>query len=81
MQEKIVGLGLLLILMGFALVFAGSLFPDTNVVDKKHIESKSAFVLFVGPFPIGFGNDPGLVKILMLTGFALLALLVFMKLS
>jgi uncharacterized membrane protein len=46
----LVGLGLLLVLVGFGLVFVGSV-RSGNV--------SSSGVIFLGPFPIVYGSGPG----------------------
>ena len=49
-MQKLLGVGLLVILAGFALVVAGSAGQGSSSVGG---------VVFLGPFPIAFGSGPG----------------------
>ena len=49
-MQKLLAVGLLVILAGFALVVAGSAGQGSSSVGG---------VVFIGPFPIAFGSGPG----------------------
>ena len=48
--ENLIPMGIVLVLIGIVLIFAGSLLGAKNV--------KYGFGGFIGPIPFGFGNDP-----------------------
>ena len=50
MQQNLLSIGILVVFIGFILIFIGSLTDKTG-------ESKVAFVGLQGPIPFGFGND------------------------
>lgn len=56
--------GVILILIGYALVFIGMLFSAQN----------AAFggLIMIGPVPIVFGTSPGITVVAMVTGFLLM---------
>ena len=56
-MEQLITLGILLIFIGFAIVFIGS-FMSLKDVNSK---TKVAVGGFIGPIPFGFGNDKNLV--------------------
>ena len=55
--QNLIAFGIIFILLGFILVFVGSLFG------AKTGESKVAVVGLLGPIPFGFGNDKRLFVI------------------
>jgi uncharacterized protein (TIGR00304 family) len=79
--QALLNLGLILILVGFAIVFiAVILLVFTAVRDKGKIRGGGAVV--IGPFPIVFGTDKESVKVLLILSIALIALLlIFMIFS
>jgi uncharacterized membrane protein len=66
MNYSMTSLGILLILIGFAIVFIGTL---TNTNSK---DTKVAVGGFIGFIPFGFGNDKNLVwSLIILMGIAM----------
>tara|TARA_B100000315_G_C14009447_1_gene333829 strand:+ start:44 stop:289 length:246 start_codon:yes stop_codon:yes gene_type:complete len=67
MNPNLTTLGILIILIGFALVFIGAM---TNTQNK---DTKVAVGGFIGFIPFGFGNDKRMVWVLItLMGIALI---------
>ena len=56
-MEQFIALGILLIIIGFAIVFFGTFFG----AKQGNSSTKVAFGGFIGPIPFGFGNDKNLV--------------------
>ena len=56
-MEHLINLGILLIILGFAIVFFGTFFG----AKQGNSSTKVAFGGFIGPIPFGFGNDKNLV--------------------
>ena len=56
-MEQIMGIGIAMIFIGFAIVFFGTFFGAKESASK----SKVAVGGFIGPIPFGFGNDKNLV--------------------
>lgn len=67
-MQQMIGLGILLIFLGFVVVFIGLLASSKEPSSK----SKMAIGGFIGPIPFGFGNDKNLVWFI-----AILSLAVF----
>jgi uncharacterized membrane protein len=68
-MERLLAVGLLVILAGFALVVAGS---------EGQGSSSAGAVVFIGPFPIVFGSGPGgatLALVSVVIGGVIMALL------
>ena len=63
--ERIVPLGIALIVIGFLLVFLGSLFATVQGSKESKSQVKSAGVIFIGPFPIGWASDKSMFYTLM----------------
>lgn len=61
-------MGFILILLGIILIVAGTL-------SGGKADSKVAVVGFIGPVPIGFGNDPRLLQIAVVVGIVIFVLL------
>lgn len=57
--------GIFLILIGFALVFVGTLLSARN--------SGFGGLIMIGPIPIAFGSSPGITVIAIILGFLLVA--------
>ncbi|MBI4141999.1 DUF131 domain-containing protein [Candidatus Woesearchaeota archaeon] len=55
-QQHILSAGMLLIFLGFLILFIGSIFLSPQKTNAKY-----SVVGFIGPFPIGFGNDKKLM--------------------
>jgi uncharacterized membrane protein len=49
-MQKLLGIGVLVVLFGFVLIFAGSVGQGST---------SAAGVVFIGPVPIVFGSGPG----------------------
>lgn len=71
---KLIPLGVMLILLGFALIFFGILMQG-----KVKGETKVAVAGFLGPIPFGFGNDKKLVTGLLVVLFVLLIIFWMLK--
>ena len=56
-MEQLISLGILLIFIGFVIVFIGSFMSSKDTNSK----TKVAVGGFIGPIPFGFGNDKNLV--------------------
>jgi len=69
MAYNLISIGILIILIGFVLVFIGAL---TNVNSK---DTKVAVGGFIGFIPFGFGNDKRMVWVLV--GLMVMALVFF----
>lgn len=72
MQGWLSTLGLLLILLGFALAFIAALLLMYSAV-KGRGEVRGGGVLLVGPFPIVFGTDKESVKVVLILTILLIA--------
>ena len=72
-EINFVNIGIIMILLGFLLVFAGALTGKT--------EGKVAVGGVIGFIPFGFGNDPQLVKIAVIISGALAILFILMALK
>jgi len=68
MDNKIFFIGIILIFLGIMLIIASSLTNKTTNV-------KSAGIVFIGPFPLGYSTDKGMFYILMII--TLIALILF----
>jgi len=60
--NKIISIGIILLFIGIILIFIGSIF-STFKSEKSNV--KSAGILFIGPFPIGWASDKGMFYILI----------------
>ncbi len=69
------GLGILLIISSFLLLFLLPLESDSKVVKG---ESKYGGVVFIGPIPFVFGSDTKVAKIMMYIGLAIALILLFL---
>ncbi len=69
MNQQIISIGILVILLGFAIVFIGSF------LGTQKSETKVAVGGFVGFIPFGFASDKRMLYILL--GFMGIALLIF----
>jgi len=75
-QQTLLLIGLTLIIIGFTVVFASSFL---NAKDSK-IQTKAAFVGFIGPFPIGFGTDKQTLYAALAIGIAMFIVLLIVNL-
>lgn len=77
----IISIGTIFILLGFALVFFGTLFQGlkaTPPTEKGNVEKsnvKFSFVGLIGPFPFGFGNDQQMFLFTLTLAIVLMVLL------
>ena len=63
-----------LIWVAFGFIFIGMmLLAATVLLQPKKTDTKVAVVGFIGPFPIGFGNDKNLLMTALIIGMILLA--------
>ena len=69
-MEHIISLGILLIVIGFIIVFFGTLMGAKEGTSK----TKVAVGGFIGPIPFGFGNDKNLVWFVTILSIVLLVL-------
>lgn len=65
-MEQLISLGILLIIIGFIVVFFGLLKGKESTSSAK-----VAIGGFIGPIPFGFGNDKNLVWFVMILSFVL----------
>ena len=72
-MEQLVGLGVLMIFIGFVLVFFGSL-------GSKDSKTKVAVGGFIGFIPFGFGNDKKLVWTVTIVSFVMFLIFLFFRL-
>ena len=69
MNNQVISLGVLVILIGFALVFIGAL----TSLGNTQKDTKVAVGGFIGFIPFGFGNDKRLVwALIVLMGLAMI---------
>ncbi len=74
---NLLSLGILIILIGFAIVFLGALLHSISGQGSKG-DAKFSFVGFIGPFPFGFGNDKRLMTISLIAGIAFIVIMAFL---
>lgn len=67
-MEQLISLGVLLIIIGFIVVFFGVLTGAKETSSK----TKVAVGGFIGPIPFGFGNDKNLLWFVMILSLVLL---------
>lgn len=81
MDEKFIILGIALILAGFFILFIGGLMMLNNEENKKDSGNfRGGGVIMIGPIPIGFGTDKGMMIISMILAIILMiAALLFLK--
>ena len=56
-MEQLISLGILLIFIGFVIVFIGSFMSSKDTNSKTKVAAGG----FIGPIPFGFGNDKNMV--------------------
>lgn len=69
-MQNLAAIGFFVVLVGFALMVAG-LFMQVKS------DAKVALVGFIGPFPIGFGNDKKLLVVAAAMGLAFILIWLF----
>ncbi len=72
-ETNLVSIGIIMIFLGFLLVFIGALTGKTD--------AKVGVGGIIGFIPIGFGNDPQLVKIAIIISAVLAILFIIMALK
>jgi len=72
MLEKMVGIGMTLILIGFVLVFAGLIL---SAMRTKEARAEGGFVLFIGPLPIIGATTKTMFYVVVALSLILLAIL------
>ena len=68
MQYKLVSAGVFIVLIGFLIIFLGSILSSGA---KAKSETKVAVIGLLGPIPFGFGNDKKLFLITLVIGICL----------
>ena len=71
MQQNLVSIGILLVFLGFIIIFIGSLYGAKD--------SKVAVVGLLGPIPFGFGNDKRLFVITLVVAITLMVVWFFLS--
>jgi len=61
-SENLILVGILVILIGFVLVFIGSL------IKAKSSKTEFGFVGFIGPIPVGFGTSKEIIIFALIVG-------------
>lgn len=81
MARKVRKMSEILVTFGFVLLIAGALLIIMGSLSGAK-DSKAAFGGVIGPFVIGFGNDPQLTKIAVIASVAaaVLSMLVLLRL-
>jgi len=75
-MEQLISLGILLIIIGFIVVFFGLLIGSKESTSN----TKVAVGGFIGPIPFGFGNDKNLVWFVTILSLVLFLLWLFFSL-
>lgn len=75
-MEQIVSLGIVIIFIGFIIVFFGML----KGAKEASAKTKVAVGGFIGPIPFGFGNDKNLVWFVTILSLALFLFWLFFSL-
>ena len=75
-MEQLIGIGILLMIIGFFIVFFG-MFMGAKESDSK---AKVAVGGFIGPIPFGFGNDKNLVLFVTIISVVLFLVWLFFSL-
>ena len=66
-HEQLLQLGVLVVIIGFALIASSFFFTATNDKEKGKNNFKLSVVGFLGFIPFGFGNDKKLLVLLVFT--------------
>ena len=74
-MEQFIALGVLLIIIGFVIVFFGTFFG----AKQGNSSTKVAVGGFIGPIPFGFGNDKNLVWFATILSLVLFLFWLFVK--
>ena len=70
-------IGILIIILGFLLLMAGSMLSSKRE-ENKGSQVKAAGVIFIGPIPIAFGNDRGLLIVVVMLALGMVVLFALM---
>mgnify|MGYP001616859926 CR=1 FL=1 len=70
--EKVILIGMMFLFIGIILLFAGGIYSTY----KGSTNVKSAGIIFIGPFPIGWASDKTMLYVLM--GFAILVFILWL---
>ena len=73
--EQFTKLGILFIIIGFAILFFSQFMFSKDTTSK----TKVAIGGFIGPIPFGFGNDKNLLLLVILLSIALIVYLFFIN--
>ena len=75
-EFNIIGIGVIVIMIGFLIVFAGSLLTASSSTNKN---VKVSFFGLFGPIPIGFSNDKGLFIFTIILSIVIMILMFFIS--
>ena len=70
-MEQLIGIGALLIFIGFIIVFAGTFLSALKGSKETDSKAKVAIGGFIGPIPFGFGNDRNFVQLVTILSIVL----------
>ena len=70
-MEQLISFGVLLIFIGFIVVFAGTFLSALKGSKETDSKTKVAIAGFIGPIPFGFGNDKNFVWLVTILSIAL----------
>ena len=71
MEETLIKFGIILIFVGFLMVFLGA------ILSAKSENVKFGFGGFIGPIPFGFANDPRMLVLIIAISLLILLLFIF----
>ena len=76
-ELNIIGIGVIVILIGFLIVFIGSLLASSSSTNKGNV--KVSFFGLFGPIPIGFSNDKGLFIFTVILSMIIMIIMFFIS--
>lgn len=79
--STLVNIGLFVLVIGILLIFLGSMIQSTsseNSKENSNTEIKTGGVILIGPIPIIFGNDKGMVITGVILGIILMVIAYFL---
>ena len=79
--STLVNIGLFVLVVGILLIFLGSMIQSTSSEKSKensNTEIKTGGVILIGPIPIIFGNDKGMVITGVILGIILMLIAYFL---
>jgi uncharacterized protein (TIGR00304 family) len=72
--QTIILIGIVAVVVGMLLIFIGSTFPSSGKTDNNNSKVSTGGVILIGPIPIVFGNDKGMVSIALVGAIILMIL-------